>query len=651
MRIQLYRFIALLACTFAPPGSPSAQEPDVPPEVWVDRVQSVRSFLAGETPQWSPDGSRIMFASSLGGSSLWSISPDGGFPQRMVEDIGGVPFQLARHPQWSPTGEWVSYLSDRAEPGGAPEVWLWSPVDGRSIQLTRLGSRIGSADWSPDGQSIAFSAALGGNLDIWTVAVPSGEVRRLTTDSRPETVPVWTPDSKQIVYVLVDDRWVDHDVMVMQADGDEQRLVVRDEDFFDYRTTNGHPGFAQPQISSNGRSLLIRSWRSGWINYWSVPLKGGPARAIAPEEWDQSHARWSPDGEHISFVSNRNGTHVLRVVPASGGESRLLVEPDMGMVAAPEWSPDGRAISYTFATPTSAPDLFVVSHPGGESRQVTFSAPGGKVSAALITPEKIQYKSDDLTINAYVYEPPGAGSGDRYPGMVFAHGGPTGQYNDTYQLQMQFFARQGYVVLAPNFRGGSGYGKEFSELNDGCWAHCDLDDLVAGVEYLKTLPYVDPDNMGITGTSHGGLLSMAGATFANGVFKASIPHGGTADRIHYYHTQEFRHVKQAEDEFGVLEGNEHVYRYVSPFYYAEQVDTPMFVIWGEGRWPASDSSANYVAELERHYKPHRAKVYYDENYYVSGRANVRQMLLDMLDFFDQYLKGSENGPRIETSSR
>ena len=263
-------------------------------------------------------------------------------------------------------------------PGGAPEVWLWSPVDGRSIQLTRLGSRIGSADWSPDGQSIAFSAALGGNLDIWTVAVPSGEVRRLTTDSRPETVPVWTPDSKQIVYVLVDDRWVDHDVMVMQADGDEQRLVVRDEDFFDYRTTNGHPGFAQPQISSNGRSLLIRSWRSGWINYWSVPLKGGPARAIAPEEWDQSHARWSPDGEHISFVSNRNGTHVLRVVPASGGESRLLVEPDMGMVAAPEWSPDGRAISYTFATPTSAPDLFVVSHPGGESRQVTFSAPGGQ---------------------------------------------------------------------------------------------------------------------------------------------------------------------------------------------------------------------------------------------------------------------------------
>ena len=256
----------------------------------------------------------------------------------------------------------------------------------------------------------------------------------------------------------------------------------------------------------------------------------------------------------------------------------------------------------------------------------------------MIVPEKITYPSDILTINAYLYRPRTIEAGDRLPGIVFAHGGPTGQYGDTYQQQMQFFASQGYVVLAPNFRGSSGYGRTFADLNDGCWAHCDLDDLVAGVEYLKTIPFVDPDHMGITGTSHGGLLSIAAATFAPGVFQASIPHGGTADRIHYYHTQELRHIKQAEDEFGPLEGNEDVYHYVSPFYSADQVDTPMFVIWGEGRWPASDNSARYVEELDRLYKPYRAKVYQGENYYVSSRANVRQMLLDMLEFFDDHLK-------------
>lgn len=644
LRPSMYR--VFLACllglgyVLARPPMAECQEGPPPADTWVERLQSVRSFLSGETPQWSPDGSSILFGSSMGGPSLWSISPSGGFPRRFTDDIGGVPFQLAQHPQWSPTGEWVSFLSDGGVDGGAPEIWLWSTKEGHKVQLTRMNTRIGSTAWSPDGRWIAFSAGLAGNYDIWKVAVPGGQTHRLTEDLRYETVPSWTPDSEEILYALVDDRWVDHDVMAMRADGTDKRLVVRDTDFFDYRTSSGHPDFAAPQVSPDGSTVLIRSWRSGWINYWSVPLAGGNARAIAPEEWDQSHARWSPDGRHVAYVSNVNGTHVLRVAPVDGGQPRTLVDPRVGVVAGPEWSPDGRSISYTLGTPTSAPDLFVVSFPGGESRRLTYSAPGGDIERQLVAPEKVEYRSDTLTIHAYLYPPKDARPGVRYPGIVFAHGGPTGQYVDAFEMQMQFFAGRGYVVLAPNFRGGAGYGRAFAELNDGCWAHCDLADLVAGVEFLKTLPYVDPDNMGITGTSHGGLLSIAGATFAPGVFKASIPHGGTADRIHYYHTQELRHIKQAEDEFGPLEGNEDVYRYVSPFYSVADVNTPMFVIWGEGRWPASDNSARYVAELERHYKPYRAKVYYGENYYVRGRENVRQMMLDMLEFFDGYLKPS-----------
>jgi len=78
--------------------------------------------------------------------------------------------------------------------------------------------------------------------------------------------------------------------------------------------------------------------------------------------------------------------------------------------------------------------------------------------------------------------------------------------------------------------------------------------------------------------------------------------------------------------------------------FARDVNTPMFVIWGEGRWPGSENSQRYVGELERNYKVFRSKVYSGENYYVSSRANVRQMLLDMLDFFNQYLKSNVTQP-------
>ena len=642
-RPALARWAPLCLIPLSIPATAKAQHERFPAEDWVDRVQSIRSVLSGEPPQWSPDGTEIMFASGLLGGGLWSVPAEGGFPSRMAEDIGGVPFQLARHPQWSPTGEWVSYVSDRGSDDGAPDLWLWSTVDGRDVRLTHLGARMTTTSWSPDGRWIVFTGGGAGNYDIWRVSVPDGRVERLTDDERYEIGPTWTPDARSIVYAVVDDHWVDHDVMIMSADGSGPRLMVRDTDFFDYNTSSGTPNFSPLRVSPDGSTVLFRSWRSGWINYYTVPIQGGEPRPIAPESWDQSDARWSPDGRRIAYVSNRNGTFDLRVVAESGGRPDVLVDPGMGVVRAPEWSPDGTHLSYTLQTPTEAADLFVIDVDSRESLRLTDSSPGGNAGDALIVPEKVTYPSGDLTINGYLYLPRTMRDGERLPGIVFAHGGPTGQYIDTYQTQMQFFAEQGYAVLAPNFRGGAGYGRAFAELNDGCWAHCDLDDLVAGVEYLKTLPHVDPDNMGITGTSHGGLLSMAGATFAPGVFRASIPHGGTADRIHYYHTQELRHVKQAEDEFGPLQGNEETYRYVSPQFYVKEVNTPQFVIWGEGLWPASDSSARYVAELERLYKPHRAKVYYGEDYYVSNRDNVRQMLLDMLEFFDEHLKSGRAG--------
>jgi Tol biopolymer transport system component len=262
-----------------------------------------------------------------------------------------VPFQLAQYPRWSPTGEWISFVSDKGNDSGAPDIWLWSARTGRQIRLTHLEARIGWTSWSPDGKWIAFSGGLAGNYDIWKAAVPSGETTRLTTDPRYEVVPTWTPDSQRIVYVAADERWVDHDVMEMSADGRDARLIVGDTDFFDYQTS-GTPAFGAPLVSPDGRTLLFRSWRSGWINLWTVPMTGARPTPLAPESWDQSEGRWSPDGRQIAFISNHNGTCQLRVATMAGGDPRTLVGPTMGVVSGIEWAPDGQRISYALETPT-----------------------------------------------------------------------------------------------------------------------------------------------------------------------------------------------------------------------------------------------------------------------------------------------------------
>ncbi len=422
----------------------------------------------------------------------------------------------------------------------------------------------------------------------------------------------------------------------MDADGGNPRVILNDTDFFDY-----HYGrtFGTPLVSPDGKSFLFRSHRSGWINIWAAPTEGGEPWQIAAADADQSDAAWSPDGTQIAYIENHNGTLDLRVVAADGGAPRVVVAPETGVCGAPSWSPDGTRLSYLYGDVTTPNDVWMVDVAEGTRRQLTHSMLGGGVAERLVTPEKIVYESfDGLRIHAYLYRPRDAAG--PYPGIVWVHGGPTSQYMDTFQPQVQFFVQAGYVVLQPNIRGSSGYGRHFEDLNDRDWGHDDLRDVIAGAEFLRSLPEVDAKHIGITGTSYGGIMSMDAVAFAPpGVFQAAIPCSGYGDFLHMADEQELRHLKLLEFEFGKLPEAEAIYRRCSPIYALRDATTPCFLIHGEGRYPGSSSSRDFAAVLEANYKPFWYKAYPGETYYVASPANVRQMLLDMRAFFDFYLKG------------
>ncbi len=600
----------------------------------IDQILAIRSSVGPELPQWWADGTQIAFVSGLGGETeLWSVGADGGFPTRLTAGMGGVRFLGSRVPRVSPDSKWIAYLSEKT---GAAEVWLWPTDGGPSRQLTRLGNNINAVSWAPDSQSVVLDCNRYGAFDIYRVSVPDGKTTRLTSNPLYEVYPVFSPDGKNVVYVRLDERWADHEVIMIPANGGAEKVIARDSDFFDY-----HYGrtFGQPLISPDGKTMLIRSHRSGWINYWRVPMDGGEPRPLCAEEADQSEATWSADGQSVAFCSNHNGTVSLCVVSIESGASRDLVAPTLGACSAPQWSPDGTRVAYLYQTPTAPLDLRVVSLKAGATRPLTNSMLGGGAEKRLIVPEKITYKTfDGLTINAYLYQPPLVKPGEQFPGLLWIHGGPTSQWYDAYYPHMQYFAQQGYVVLAPNIRGSSGYGKHFEDLNDGDWGHDDLKDVVAGVDYLKTLDYVNPDQMGITGTSYGGCMSMSAVCFAPGVFQAAIPMSGYADWSAMYHEQELRHIKLLAYEFGPFETHQHVYRKCSPIYWAKQATTPTFVIHGEGGLPRSSASLDFVKALEKEYKTVKYKTYPNEGYYVQSLSNTRQMWLDMLEFLNRFLK-------------
>jgi len=591
---------------------------------------------AGRGPFWHPPSGDVVVSR---GGGLWRVDPAGGQPRQIEVTLGDSGFFLTpQNPAYSPDGAWLSWISSRS---GTPEIWLRSEATGEARALTDLGfEEINAYSWSPDGDAIAFSASRFGSFDIWTATVPEGQVRRLTSDRLYEVYPSWTPDG-DVVYVRLDERWVDHDVMRVGPDGTGARLIARDTDFFDYgygRT------FGFPLVRPDGEAVAFRSHRSGWINYWVAPSDGDGSAAdpvpLAAQEADQSDGSWSPDGRWFAFTSNHNGTHDLRVVRADGSDLRVLVAPEMGIVAAPRWSPGGDRISFTLETPTGPASVEVVEVEGGEVRTLLAPELADRTRAFLVEPEKIFYPSTDgLEIPAYLYVPPGAPADAGLPGILWIHGGPTSQWHDSFHAQVQFFVQEGFVVLMPNIRGSSGYGKPFEQLNEQCWGHCDLEDVVAGVDYLHTLPFVNPRRTGIYGSSYGGIMSMAAAAFAPGVFQAAIPHGGYGDWIDFYHgDNELRHIKLLEHDLGPFDQYEDVWRRSSSIYSVADITTPMMLVHGEGRYPQYRQTYDFARALQAHQKTFRYNTYPDENYYVSSRAGSRQLWLDMLRFTDQYLR-------------
>lgn len=599
-----------------------------------EELTSVRSLVGG-TAQWFPDGGRILIGGALGGSDLWSVPAAGGFPETMNMRMGETAFLQANQPRFSPDGKWIAYLAQREN---VTELYARSVEDGRLIQVTRLGARINSYSWAPDSRRLALAGDKYGSFDIW-IADLDGSARRLTTDGRYDVFPVWTPGGQSVVYVRLDDRWLDHDVLELAVSGQgTPRLIVSDTDFFDYSAGGG---FGYPLISPDGTQLVFKSHRSGWVNYWAVPMQGGTARPVASEAANQSGARFSPDGKSILYHSLWNGMQDLRVVAASGGPARVVAKPDqMGMVSNGEWSPNGQQISYTLETPVTPADLFVIPAAGGTARQLTRSAGPAYIANGLIRPRKVSYKTKDgFTIQAYLYEPI-LRQGEKAPGILYIHGGPTSSFNDTYQSEVQYLAMRGYAVLLPNIRGSSGYGKVFEDANNACWGRCDLIDVVAGTDFLRTLAFVDGEKMGITGTSYGGCMSLAASAFAPGAFQAAVAVSGYGDWFHMVQEQELRHLKLVEYEFGKLPQAEAVYRASSPFFNVADIRTPIMLLHGVGQQlPRSEASRLFADRLEMNYKPFVYKTYPNENYYIRGRENVIRMYGDIVAYFDQHLKG------------
>jgi dipeptidyl aminopeptidase/acylaminoacyl peptidase len=540
-------------------------------------------------PTWSPDGKSIAFVSNMSGrNNIWLVPSDSGWPTQLT-----VSDQRQSGVAWSPDGKWIAYQSDY-DGDEQWDIFLVSPKTGKVVNLTQTREIAEQSPvWSPDGRYLAYevkpktSAAY--EIDVYDMVMR--EVKHITTGTPQDKgnySPIWSRDGKSIVYTQDHAKGTDSNIFVADvATGKSTLLTPHD----------GEQRFSGNDISPDGKTILLTSnAANGYDNLGLLDVATKKISWLTKDKWEIRGDAFSPDGKHVTFRADVDGNEDVYLHELATGKSTALPIPK-GVNEPPggtrTFSPDGQRLIYYHNGPTAPGDLWVYHLASGKSQQVTYSLVAGVRSEDMVEPYLVHYPSRDgkWTISAFLYVPFNMARNGQNAAIVYIHGGPTSQTMNSFNRFIQFAVNQGYMVLAPNYRGSTGYGKEFQQANLFDMGGGDLQDVLAGVDWIKQTGHLDPKKIAVMGGSYGGYLSMMAVTKAPEVWAAGVP---IVPFVNWFTEIENEDPVLQQSDLATMGDpvkNKALYEERSPINYIDQIKAPLMLLAGghDPRCPKSET--------------------------------------------------------------
>jgi dipeptidyl aminopeptidase/acylaminoacyl peptidase len=662
-------------------------------------------FVWVADPQISPDGSQVAFvrvsinAEKTGyETALWIVPADGSAPARPFtsgpDDSG---------PRWSPDGRWIAFT--RSGEQKPPQVHLISAQGGEAFAITDLPRGAGAPAWSPDGKRIAFSSTTNdqdlarkkegdkkpqewesdvrvitsaiyrfngaGYIDsdrpsqVWVVDVPApgakpAEARQLTRGEFNTGSPLWSRDGSQIYFhsLRVEEPYYnmpDDDVWSVPANGGEMRKAVDvdgpvGELAFAPDGRIAFTGFVNPEKrrSYDKTDLLVLDGKAGatprvlTAKYDGDVGSGLSGDQHAPRGGRPQPVIWSADGRSLIVVAVERGRANLKRIDVASGQVQAVTEGDQE-ISSYTATPNASRIAMVVSTPTVISDLYALD-PATKSRKLLYQ-PNRELFTQLdlTEPEELVYKSfDGREIQAWIQKPPGFDPNKKYPLILNIHGGPHAAYGWVFFHEFQWMAAQGYVVIFPNPRGSSSYGQEFGNVIQYEFPGDDAKDLLAGVDAMLKSGYIDPQRLGVTGGSGGGILTNWILTQTDR-FKAAVSQRSISDWASFWYTADFSQFDQFWFRGAPWQEAEDFARR-SPITHVEKVTTPLMLIEGEAdlRTPPTAGGEQMFRALKYLKRPVVMVRFPDETHELSrsGHPSRRiERLRHIVGWFDKYLQG------------
>ena len=348
-------------------------------------------------------------------------------------------------------------------------------------------------------------------------------------------------------------------------------------------------------ISPDRRWLLYTSDVAGWDQIYVVSTAGGTPVQITKEPGDAWRAVWSHDSKRIAWDANtaaKPGTRQIEV--ATIGEDAatatvITVTSGPGTNTAPQWSPDDKRLLFQHTDHQNSADLYVADAvANAKVTRLTSSMPASIDKSRLVAPQLIHYPGPDgKLVPAWLFVPQNLDRSKKHPAIVWIHPDGVNQNYDgwhpdrneaVYYEFHQYLLQQGYVVIAPDYRGSIGYGRDWRNDVYMDVGGKDAKDARMAAGYLKTLGYVDADRIGVWGLSYGGFFTLLAVTQEPTLFRAAVDVAGVADYTLYY--DDPYHGGWTTGRIGTPEEHPEVYAKAAPMYHADQLQRPLLILHG-----------------------------------------------------------------------